>query len=457
MLFHRTRSWLIVLAAILGAATIARGQAPESARGENDMPPPGTQPDHDQILQPFGPVDLGDIKDMQLFAPVEFDRLDGFSKGAVGPFFKYERLYWNIHQPSFALVGSTDPELVALGLSENTNQFITANFVWGNRFDIGYRNCDGSGWVTSIVKSNIEFSGADSVTNTTTVGFFDPTGVLPVNAVIALVGMDTTGVPFPPVAAQSFIPYNPLLLQNSSRFVGIDLAKSIRFEPEHQGGIWEMFLGPRFFQFHDRFHAQGTTVLETATFADGTILLPQNPPNIVSIARVLTVPSASNFWDMGIDNNIVGPEIGTRWSLERERWTVSADFRAVLGVNYQNEHMSGATSAGYTTHIIRLDNGATIPGTTVTVGSLGSALFNFNSANHNVTFAPLGEARFDATYKVTKNISIEAGYTAILATGISRASDRIVYSVPNMGILATGADKQHVFINGVNFGFNVNY
>src|SRR5258708_8215857 len=108
MTFHRTRSGLIVLAATLGAAASARAQARESARAENDMPPPGTQPDHDQILQPFGPVDLGDVKDMQLFAPVEFDRLDGFSKGAVGPFFRYERLYWSIHQPSYALVGSSD-------------------------------------------------------------------------------------------------------------------------------------------------------------------------------------------------------------------------------------------------------------------------------------------------------------------------------------------------------------
>jgi hypothetical protein len=456
MPFHRTRSWLIVLAAILGAASSARGQA-ASARGENDMPPPGTQPDHDQFLQPLGPVDLGDIKDMQLFAPVEFDRLDGYSKGAVGPFFKYERIYWSIHQPAFALVGSTDEELVALGLSENTNQFITAKFVWGNRFDIGYRQCDGSGWVTSIVKSNTEFSGALDVSNTTTVGFFDPTGVLPPNALNALVGLDLTGVPFPPIPADSFIPYNPLILQNSSRFVGIDLLKSIRFEPEHHGGIWEFFMGPRFFQFHDRFDAQGTTAIQAFSESDGTIILPQPPPNIVSIRRTLVTSAAPNFWDLGVDNNIVGPEIGTRWSLERERWTVSADFRGLLGANFQNEHMSGALSSGYTTQIIRNDTGAVIPGTTQIIGTLGSALFNFNSANHNVTFTPLGEARFDATYKVTKNVSIEAGYTAILAAGISRASDRIIYTAPNMGILANGADKQHVFINGVNVGFNVNY
>src|SRR5437588_8101040 len=109
---------------------------------------------------------------------------------------------------------------------------------------------------------------------------------------MALVGIDLTGIPFPPTAAASFIPYNPLTLQNSSRFVGIDLLKSYRYEPEHQGGIWEMFLGPRFFQFHDRFHAAGTTAIQSFTEADGVIILPQTPPNVVSIARVLTTTAA---------------------------------------------------------------------------------------------------------------------------------------------------------------------
>jgi hypothetical protein len=441
MHFHRTRSWLVVFAVAFGAAASARAQVPE--------------PDHAQIFQPFGPVDGGDLADMQPFAPIESGSQDYFPKGAVGPFFRYERLYWSIHQPSFGLIGSTDPTLVALGLSDNTNQFISPNFVWGNRFDIGYRQDDGSGWMTSIVKSNTQFNSA-GVGNSTSVGFLDTTGVLPANAILALIGTDTTGVPFPPNPAFDFIQYQPLTIVNNSRFVGVELDKSIRFEPEHHGGVWEFFLGPRFFQFHDRFDVSGTTNPEFGTFPDGTIILPQNPPNIVSIARVLSVPSAPNFWDLGIDNNIVGPQIGTRWTLEREHWTFSADFRALLGFNFQNEYMSGATSAGYTTHIIRLDNGATIPGTTVQVGVLNSALFTFNSAGHNVTFSPLGEARFDAIYKVSKNVSLEVGYTGLLVSGISRASDRIVYTVPNMSI-AQGADKQHVYINGVNVGFNVNY
>ena len=117
---------MIVIAALLGAAASAEAQM------QSGPPPgPGIEPMHDQVLQPFGPVDLGDIREMKLFQPVEFDDLDGYPKGAVGPFLRYERIYWNIHQPSFSFIGSNEPEIVALGLNENTNQFITARFRLG--------------------------------------------------------------------------------------------------------------------------------------------------------------------------------------------------------------------------------------------------------------------------------------------------------------------------------------
>ena len=68
----------------------------------------------------------------------------------------------------------------------------------------------------------------------------------------------------------------------------------------------------------------------------------------------------------------------------------------------------------------------------------------------------MGELRVDAIYRVTHNVNIEVGYTGLLMSGVGRASQRLQYTIPNMDIV-NGADKQHVFINGVNFGFNVNY
>ena len=453
MLLQRTRLWLILLSALFGAAANARAQFPPF----REEPPPATEPTHPQELQPIGPVDLGDIKDAQIWSPVEDHDQDRFPQGAYGPYFRYERFYYSVHQPGFAQIGSTVPEIVALGLNENTSEFIKAGFVWGNRFDVGYRQCDNYGWDVSIIKSNLDFmGGAANITTPTTVGFFDPTGVLPFNALFALVGIDTTGVPFPPLFTNDFIEYGNLKLQNISRFTGVELMKTYRYPPGHHGGVWEIGAGPRFFQFHDRFDATGNTVAQALLLGDGTIILPQTPPNIVSIARNLTAPSAFNFWDMSIDNNLVGPEVAARWEMERGRWTVSTDFRAMIAANFQTAHMSGATSAGWTSSVIRLDTGAVIPGTTTGNGILGQPLFTFNNGKNNVTFAPLGELRCDAIYKLTRNASIEVGYTGLLFSGIGRAVDRIIYNVPNMEVL-NGADKQHVFINGVNFGFNINY
>jgi hypothetical protein len=457
MLLQRTRIWLVVLATLLGAAASARAQFPPY----REEPPPASEPTHHQELQPFGPADLGDIKDAQIWQPFVNNDQDRFPQGAYGPYFKYERFYWAIHQPQFAFVGNNEADAIALGLNENTNEFIKANFVWGNRFDIGYRLCDNTGWATSIVKSNMEFAGRQDVTSTTSVGFDDETGVLPLNATQAVANtfLIIQGIPPFPVPEPAFesISYQPLTLQNSSRFAGVDLLRTWRYEPGHHGGVWEFGIGPRFFQFHDRFDAEGTTnALLPALFGIGLITLPQAPPNTVSGAIRVSAPPAPNFWDLGIDNNVVGPELGARWSLKRERWTVSTDFRALIGANFQTGRLAGALGQGYTTDTVRLDTGAILPNTHTQTGVLGSALFTFNSAANTVTFAPMGELRVDASYNVTRNVSLEVGYTGILLSGIGRASDRIIYSVPNMGIL-DGADKQHVYVNGVNFGFNVNY
>lgn len=433
MQFHRIRLWLVVLAVTMGTAASARAQR---------------EPEHSQEVQPFGPVDLGNVQDMQLFAPIPSADMDAFPKGNYGPFFRYERLYWSIRQPESGLIGNGDPNLV--GVSSNTNQFLDASFVWGNRFDIGYRLCDGTGWMTSIVKSNTQFSTAFEETTPTTVAFLDPLGILPGD--------------FPPFSGLvpnqlGAINYSDLTLVNSTRFVGVELLKTIRYEPEHHGGVWELMFGPRFFQFHDRFDARGTTEPVASAAPDGLFVVangaPPPPTILVTGIANLTGPAAPNFWDLGIDNNIVGPEIGARWTKQVQHWTLSADFRALFGANFQNATEQGAIGQGYTIQIVRADTGANIGGPTQ-VGINGQPLNAFSNAMHNVTFAPLGELRMDAIYQLTKNAYIEVGYTGILASGIGRASNRLAYVAPNMGIV-DGADKQHTYINGVNFGFNVNY
>ena len=46
----------------------------------------------------------------------------------------------------------------------------------------------------------------------------------------------------------------------------------------------------------------------------------------------------------------------------------------------------------------------------------------------------MGEFAIDAEYKIMNNFSLKAGYTGILVTGIGRASNRVVYALPDIGI-----------------------
>jgi hypothetical protein len=119
----------------------------------------------------------------------------------------------------------------------------------------------------------------------------------------------------------------------------------------------------------------------------------------------------------------------------------------MFGANFQNATSWGFSGSGNETVFAA--------GGTVTNGTPGEPLRTFQGASDSVVFAPLGELRLDAAYKVTQNVSLKVGYTALLVTGIGRAANRIEYNSPNLGI-SSGANSEHFFANGVSFGFEIN-
>ena len=74
----------------------------------------------------------------------------------------------------------------------------------------------------------------------------------------------------------------------------------------------------------------------------------------------------------------------------------------------------------------------------------------------STTFSPLGEIRAQTVYQVTSNVGIKVGYTGMVIGGISRASNRIDYSGPNLISILPGNTQQIFFSNGVNFGVEIN-
>jgi hypothetical protein len=59
------------------------------------------------------------------------------------------------------------------------------------------------------------------------------------------------------------------------------------------------------------------------------------------------------------------------------------------------------------------------------------------------------------TYQIFRNIQATVGWTGLVAGGIARSPNTVSYTLPDLGILNTG-NRQVLFIQGINFGFNIN-
>jgi hypothetical protein len=71
-------------------------------------------------------------------------------------------------------------------------------------------------------------------------------------------------------------------------------------------------------------------------------------------------------------------------------------------------------------------------------------------------FSPTAEMRVNGSYQISRAIALNLGYTATFVDNIRRAAQQVKYELPNMGF-REGAGTQEIFINGVNFGFDVVY
>jgi hypothetical protein len=156
-------------------------------------------------------------------------------------------------------------------------------------------------------------------------------------------------------------------------------------------------------------------------------------------------------WDVSSYNNIVGPEIGFNWQVERGRWNFATDLRFVAGMNFQNTLYRGsnfpaALGADFFRSTITLadvvaqnanqTSSATVNAPPQFVQIYGVGQQNAtNAAEHEFVFSPLGEWRFGGTFRVSKGISLHAGYTGMWLAGITRASTNTEFKADTRPVL----------------------
>ncbi|MCA9236613.1 MAG: BBP7 family outer membrane beta-barrel protein [Planctomycetales bacterium] len=139
------------------------------------------------------------------------------------------------------------------------------------------------------------------------------------------------------------------------------------------------------------------------------------------------------------DNNIVGPQIRANWNRQDKKWNLGLDARCMLGYNVTNMNQKAAI------------------GENLAPGQPNSLLYMqptyASRGGQNNEFSPTVELRAEARYQVTRALALKLGYTAMYVDNITRSSEVVVYQLPDLGLASGG--QQDIFINGVDFGFEI--
>lgn len=378
------------------------------------------------------------------------------NKAKSGYFFQYDRTMWAFTGPNKTPIGNaaaagtitntitTQPPLgvpvttTVTFLNENTvdTGFIQTNYVQGNRYEFGYidDDCD-AGWMGSVLHVHNQHQAINA--QNATVAFADP---FMVNS--QFVDLNNDGVqddinnnnifgnnsPFnfdasvprdgvldtylgPDFGDLLSLPvsFGTLFSINFTKLSSYELMRVIRWDPLHTGGTMEWMYGLRYTQISDDFLIRG-----------------------IGGTGILTTMNI----DSSLRNHLIGPQVGLRWNKQTGAWRVGAEGRFMAAENFQQIQVNSRFTGTNT----QLQSGTIVGG---------------NDSQSDATWAPLGELRLDLAYQVTNAISLRIGYTGLIAGGITRASRRVDYQLPQALVLDSNKDEAFI-VNGFNVGVEIN-
>ena len=376
MAFLRIRPWLVTCLLIITTTTTLRAQR----------------------YLPFVDLDYFST-DSQFFAAADIDGYGGGPSASTGWFASFDRMYMYVSRPNAE--------------ASNTQGDMT----WGNRIDLGYMTEEKHGWLISM--QNI--SGPNSmqrIRQERNNRFMEDAS--PQDEAID-----------PPQdnnnresGARDYFLEDSLNMANLSNF---EINKTFLMKPLHNGAIVEPFYGFRYMRFTDFDRQDDYTRYDE----DGAVvpIIPIGPPPAVQ-------PSDAAFEEYisgqgTYENNLVGGQLGFRYSQHRSRWLLSGEVRAFAFTNLQNLHLTDFRT------VTEVD-----VGTGNEPDSEQSKVVHTYMSGNEFVFG--GEIRAEAAYEVTRDISLRFGMEFLdLAQGIGRGRN------PEQ-------NDEDVQLFGLTFGFTVN-
>jgi hypothetical protein len=402
--------------------------------------------------------------DLQFFSPVDFDFENQPLIRERGFAFTYDKLSWSgtgeripVGNPDVTYIAQSPyaggvipgqppaPFTIVNGINDTVPY---TKFAWGERYELGMFVKEGS-WTVGILDgpeyNSSEIYGFGVGSNefgfgSVHIGFSAPADYFAgfpdwMQNLIPSIGtiIDITSSPsivrniddvngngiFDNGDVINFYPvWEQVNVRNVTEVDGIELMRSFNptnrhLEVKNQNFHWEFGYGVRYLRIRDEFRVD----------ALGGVY-------------------GNSNWDTQIDNNIVGPQIKLKLEKQHSRLNLAATGRFTFGynvgnwdqeVNFGQELIPGSQNSPYyadptaSSHYKRTDE-----------------------------FSPLVELRIDSSYQITSALAARLGFTSTYVNNIYRAANQVHYNLPNMGF-RPDSDTQDIFLNGVNFGFDVVY
>jgi hypothetical protein len=205
--------------------------------------------------------------------------------------------------------------------------------------------------------------------------------------------------------------FDQVTIRNRTEIDGVELMRMHDISTRHkmeQGRFDDMRFtyGVRFLQVKDDFYFQGT----------GSIL-------------------GRTSVDTDAENQIVGPQIGLKWTRVDGPWDFSLEARGMAGYNIVDVDQYGVFGE------------EAIPG--ALNRSASARTTTSVDGDRYDEFSPIGELRAQLKYRLADSISLQAGYTAKFVGNIHRGSTATAWNAPDFGIYDRKGD---LFTNGLNLG-----
>ena len=199
------------------------------------------------------------------------------------------------------------------------------------------------------------------------------------------------------------------ILKNTS--IQLMRSKTIQSARNGHTGV-ELLYGVRYMNFDDHFFVRG----------EGGVL-------------------GRSFWNTEINNRLMGPQVGSRWTRSHGRWGLSADARALMAINVENWEQDASI------------------GEDLVPSSNNHPLYFSPTVSHHgkrkYEFAPMGELKVNSNYQLTKGVTLNLGYNGVFAYGVRRAATHVNYRLPNMGFV--DGKRETIIMSGLNMGLTFSH